>query len=191
MAGVSVETAGSARGPSSNDAGSTLSDVAPAGAARRGRPWRMAAVGVLCVVVVLGAVGAFGVRSRDASATAGGYQLSLTYPSVARAGLDVPWRVTVRRPGGFGGQKSITLAVTADYFDIFETQGFHPEPSDETRDAHRLYLTFALPRSGEVFVADFDTYVQPSAQIGRRARIAVVDGPAERVGLNFRTWLVP
>ena len=24
----------------------------------------------------------------------------------------------------------MTLALTGDYFDIFETQGFHPEPSD-------------------------------------------------------------
>jgi hypothetical protein len=170
---------------------STLSDVGGTDAARRGRPWRMVALGVLCLVVALGAVGAFGVRSRSVSATASGYQLSLTYPWVARAGLDVPWRVTVRRPGGFQGRKSVTLAVTADYFDIFETQGFHPEPTSETRDADRLYLTFALPRSGEVFVADFDTYVQPSAQLGRRARVAVLEGPVERVGLGFTTWLVP
>jgi hypothetical protein len=190
MAAGPVEAASDVRGPSTA-AGSTLSDVRAAEAARRGRPWRVAAVGVLSVVVALGAVGALGVRSREASATAGGYQLSLTYPWVARAGLDVPWRVTVRRPGGFSGTKSITLAVTADYFDIFETQGFHPEPTAETRDAHRLYLTFALPKSGEVFVADFDTYVQPSAQIGRRARVAVVEGSAERVGLTFRTWLLP
>jgi hypothetical protein len=191
MAAGPVEAASHAREPSGKAAGSTLSDVRAAEAARRGRPWRMAAVGVLSVVVALGAVGALGVRSREASATAGGYQLSLTYPWVARAGLDVPWRVTVRRPGGFTGMKSITLAVTADYFDIFETQGFHPEPSEETRDGHRLYLTFAVPESGEVFVADFDTYVQPSAQLGRRARVAVVEGSAERVGLTFRTWLLP
>jgi len=62
---------------------------------------------------------------------------------MARAGLDTPWQVTVTRPGGLG--KQVTLAITGDYFTIFETQGFHPEPADETRNAHTLYLTFTAP----------------------------------------------
>jgi len=38
----------------------------------------------------------------------------------------------VTHPGGLG--KEVTLAISGDYLNIFETQGFHPTPSDETRD---------------------------------------------------------
>jgi len=170
---------------------STLADVGGGEAARRGQPWRTAAISILCAVVLLGALGALGVRSHTVAATGGGFQLSLTYPRIARAGLDVPWHVTVRRPGGFGDRKTITLAVTARYFDIFETQGFHPNPDTESRDSDLLYLTFTLPSTGDVLEVDFDTYVQPSSQIGRHADLYVMQGPTRAVGVSFSTWLVP
>lgn len=173
------------------DPDSTLADVEGARAARRGRPWRRGAIVVLCLVVLLGAAGAFGVRSQTVSASGGGYALRLTYPRIARAGLDVPWHVEVRRDGGFTGQDSITLAVTADYFDIYETQGFNPQPDSETRDGDTRYLTFLPPPSGDVLEVDFDTYVQPSAQLGRHATLAVFDHGARPVSVGFSTWLVP
>lgn len=179
------------RGEPSPRPGSTLADVRPAVAAVRGRHWRTLAVVLLAVLVLLGAVGVFGVRSRTVRATGGGYDLSLTFPRVARAGLDVPWHVRLRRAGGFGGQKSVTLAVTARYFDIYETQGFHPEPDSETRDGDLLYLSFTPPPTGQVFEVDFDTYVQPSSQLGRSARLSVVSGGQPVVGVPFTTWLVP
>jgi hypothetical protein len=57
---------------------------------------------------------------------------------------------------------------------MFETQGFHPQPADETRDASTLYLTFTAP-PGDTLVVDFDTYVQPASQAGSAATVAVVD----------------
>ncbi|MDQ3629089.1 MAG: hypothetical protein M3419_09825 [Actinomycetota bacterium] len=74
-----------------------------------------------------------GIHTSHFSASGGGYRLDLDYPRVARAGLDITWRVTVTHDGGFDAP--ITLAVTADYFDIYETQAFHPEPDSSTRDA--------------------------------------------------------
>ena len=134
---------------------------------------RRATLAVLLVLVVGALGGALGVHTSTASATGSGWALRLDYPAVARAGLDVTWRATVTRPGGFG--KEITLAITGDYFDIYETQGFHPNPSDETRDGHTLYLTFTAPPHGDRFVLVFDTYVQPAAQTGKSATVAVVD----------------
>src|ERR1044072_5861438 len=91
---------------------------------------------VLLVVVLTGARGLLGVRSSTSSTAAGGYTLRAVAASVARAELDVPWQVTVTHAGGFG--KTITLAVTGDYFDIYETQGVTPEPSAMARDAATL-----------------------------------------------------
>ena len=91
-------------------------------------------------------------------------------------------------PGGFG--KQLTLAVTGDYFDIFETQGFHPNPTDETRDGHDLYLTFTAP-PGDTFVVDFDAYIQPASQQGRSATVALVKGTTPLVWVSYRTRLLP
>jgi hypothetical protein len=135
--------------------------------------WGRRAILTLLLVAVLAALaGLLGVHTSTASATGGGWQLSLRYPRVARAGLDVTWQAAVTHPGGLG--KTVTLAVTGDYLNIFETQGFHPEPAEETRDATTLYLTFTAP-PGDTFVVDFDTYVQPASQAGSAATVAVVD----------------
>lgn len=96
----------------------------------------------------------------------------MRYPQIARAGLDVTWQATVTHAGGLG--KDVTLAITGDYLNIYETQGFHPTPAEETRDGSTLYLTFTAP-PGDTFVVDYDTYVQPASQAGRSATVAVVD----------------
>jgi hypothetical protein len=132
---------------------------------------RRATVGLLALLVFAALGGLLGVHTSTASATANGWTLSLSYPRVARAGLDVTWRATVQHPGGFG--KEITLAVTGDYLNIFETQGFHPDPSDQSRDGSTLYLTFTAPK-GDTFVVDFDAYVQPASQAGSAATVSVV-----------------
>jgi hypothetical protein len=169
---------------------STLRDVRREHPARVLRP-RHVVVTLLALLVVAGAAGAFGVRSATASAASGAYRLEVTYPRIARSGLDIPWHVRLVRAGGFDPKLPITLAVTADYFDIFEAQAFYPEPDTQTRDDRMLYLEFTAPPAGDVFELDFDTYVQPSSQVGRDAELWVLDGGRRTVGVTYSTWLVP
>jgi hypothetical protein len=154
----------------------------------RARWARRAMLTAMAAVVVVALTGFLGVHTSSATAQRDGYTLSLRYPWVARAGLDMQWQVTVHHPGGFG--KEVTLAVTADYFDIFENQEFYPEPSETTRDGHTLYLTFTAPR-GDTFVVYLDAYIQPASQQGKSARVAVVDAGKPVVWLDYRTRLVP
>jgi hypothetical protein len=149
---------------------------------------RRVMLGVLALAVLADMVGLLGVHTSTATASRGGYTMTLRYPGVARAGLDVEWQVTVRHRGGFG--KALTLGVTGDYFDIFETQGFHPQPSAETRDGQTLYLTFDAP-PGDTFVVYYDAYIQPASQQGKSARVTVIDGGQPRVWIDYRTRLVP
>ena len=172
----------------STPAGSTLGDVRPVEQGPRPTLWRRLLVALLTAIVVAGAAGLFGVRSSEATASAGGWTLSVTYASVARAGLDVPWKVDARRDGGFTGP--VTLAVTADYFDIYEEQGLDPAPADETADGERLLWTFDPPPGDELAI-DFDAYIQPSSQLGASGQVTVLDGGNEVVTVPFRTWLVP
>ena len=149
---------------------------------------RRATVTVMAVAVATALTGLLGVHTSTATASRGGYSMSLRYPAVARAGLDIEWQVTVRHPGGFG--KQLTLAVTGDYFDIFETQGFHPNPSDETRDGNTLYLTFEAPQ-GDTFVVYYDAYIQPASQQGKSARVALLEQGRPEVWIDYRTRLAP
>ncbi|HRD62188.1 MAG TPA: hypothetical protein PLZ93_03130 [Nocardioides sp.] len=153
---------------------------------------RRAFVTVICLVVVAALAGFLGVRSATVDAREDGWSVSLEYPSVARAGLDVTFRATVRHEGGFGDSPgTVTLALTGDYLNIYEEQGFHPDPSASRRDEHTLYLTFDAPTQGDTFVVSYDAYVQPSSQQGRAGTLAVLTDGREVAVVPFRTRLLP
>jgi len=156
---------------------------------RAARAGRRSVLTLLATVVVLGGTSMLGVHTSTADASGEGWSMRVDYPRVARAGLDTTWRVTVRHSGGFGTDP-LTLAVSARYFDIFETQGFHPQPSKETGDGKLLYLSFDPP-DGDVFSVVYDAYIQPSSQLGRRAEILLMDGKRPRLRVAYRTWLAP
>jgi hypothetical protein len=144
---------------------------------------------LILAIVLAGASGALGVRSGEVEASEAGWSVRLEYAETARAGLDVPWQVTVTHAGGFQGD--VELAVTGSYFDIYETQGFHPQPSDESRDGDTLYLTFAPPDSGDTMVVAYDAYIQPASQVGRSGTISVVDAGQRVASARFGTRLLP
>jgi hypothetical protein len=168
---------------------STLSPTRDLATVQRAQHGRRAAILAMWVVVVAGAVGVFGVHSATVTASADGYHASLVYAQVARAGWDVPWHLVVTKEGGFGSG-TVTVAVSRSFFDIYETQGFHPSPEAETSDDHYVYLEFSPP-PGDTLVVDYDAYIQPMAQLGRRSHLKVITDGQERVDLHWRTFLFP
>jgi hypothetical protein len=168
---------------------STFDDVRRARENRTAVFGRRLAVSLLALVVVVGATGFLGVKARTIRASGGGYAMTLTYPQIARPGLDIPWRLTVHHPGGFSGD--ITVAVSNRYWDIFEFQGLHPSPSDETATSDFVYLTFSPPQSGDSFSVSLDTYIQPSSQVGRSATTKLIVAGQTMAELHYKTWLVP
>jgi hypothetical protein len=148
---------------------------------------RRVGLALLFLVVVAGAAGMFGVRSRTTVKHAGAYTLTVTYPQVARAGLDVPWRVRITYPTA---PKSITIGVTSDYFRMFETQGFYPAPDTQKNDGRFVYFTYDGPPP-HVLEMEYDAYVQPAAQLGKRATVRVLVGNVVVASTSIRTWLVP
>jgi hypothetical protein len=168
---------------------STLAGVRDAAGHGWKRWARGGVVALLAVVVAAGVTGWLGVRSATATDSGSGYRLSVEYPLVARAGLDVPWRITVESAAGFDGQ--VTVAVTSDWFELFESQGFSPAPASESSDATMTYLVLEPPPAGEILTLDFDAYVQPAAQTGAEAQVELhVDG--QRVAaVDYRTWVLP
>jgi hypothetical protein len=173
-------------GPESD---SLLSDVCGPGQRPPGRSLRRLGVSLLLIVVLLGATGLLGTRSRTLHARGPGYQMSVTYALIARPGQDVPWRVRIHCDAGCS--KDITLAVSADYFRIFETQGFQPDPDQSTSDGHDVYLTFNKPPSGNDFVVDYDAYIQPGSHTGTTGNVRLIVAGQEITSLRIHTWLVP
>ncbi|WP_432511408.1 hypothetical protein [Kineococcus sp. SYSU DK001] len=144
---------------------------------------------VLVLVVAAGAAGLFGVRSASVTERGGGYELTVTHPRTARAGLDAPWVVELTAPPeGFGD--TVELAVRSGYFEFWEQQGFIPTPAEETADGDWYYMTFTPP-PGREFRLSFDAYVQPSSQRGGDGEVAVVVGGQRVVAARFSTWLAP
>lgn len=143
----------------------------------------------LLVLVVLDLCGLFGLHTSEVSAQGQGYGLTVQYPAVARAGLDINWQVRVHHAGGFG--KQLTLRMSSSYGDILEHQGYSPQPSSETQDGRYDYMTFDVP-DGDTFVLALDAYIQPSSQQGKSAEVAVLapDG-VPLVAVHYRTRLMP
>ena len=166
----------------------TLDDVRDSSQNSRGLVVRRVTIGALTAIVLLGLVGVFGEKTATGSAAGGGYQLSVTYARVSRAGLDTPWTVVVHHPGGFAGD--VTLATTSGYFTMFETQGLTPEPDSEVAGARDVYQTFSPP-PGDTLQVEYDAYIQPSSQQGRSGvTTLIVDGRAV-AKVSYRTRLLP
>jgi hypothetical protein len=168
---------------------STLDGVATDKKERRAAWGRRGFLSLLLVFVLLGIFGLLGMKDGTVSASGGGYQLQLQYPRIARAGLDVPWQLTITHPGGFDGP--VTLETTSAYFDIFESQGITPEPSKETAGATWDRMTFDPP-PGDTLVVSLDIYVQPASQQGRSGTARVLGSDGQPVAsVSFRTRLLP
>jgi hypothetical protein len=167
---------------------STLEGLDVTGGSRARRLGSDLALAVILLVVVAGVSSWLGVHTSTTETEGSGYSLRLEYPRTARAGLDVDWKLTVSHPGGF--DKTLTLRLSADQFDIYEHQAFYPSPDTETRDGTDLILTFVAP-PGNTFVLGFDAYVQPSSQLGRDSTISVMDAGEVAATLHYSTWLAP
>lgn len=166
----------------------TLEGVPSRERGRRATWARRAFITLLCLAVVAGAAGLLGGHTSTATASSDGYQLTLQYPGIERPGIDTQWELKIVHPGGFS--RAVTIAVTGDYFDLFETQGFYPTPSATTRDGTNVYLTFTKP-AGDTFVVMFDAYIQPYSTFGKKATVSVIEHGKPVASIRYHTWLVP
>jgi hypothetical protein len=151
-------------------------------------PGRLATI-VLLLVVLVGATGFLGTHTRTVSVGADGYRMSVTYAWIARNGQDVPWRVKVHCPNGCN--EDITLAVSAQYFHIYESQGFFPEVDTSTSDGRFVYLTFSAPPDGHDFGVDYDAYIQPGSHTGAPGDVRLIVNNKLVTTAHIHTWLAP
>ncbi len=167
---------------------STLPDAPSPERLRYGRAARRVFIVGLFVFLGLGLAGALGVRTGTVAASGVGYELEVTYARVTRPGLATPWSATVRHPGGFDGP--ITIAVSSEYFDMFDENGLDPDPTGSTADGDYVYWQFDPP-DGDVFEVSFDARIEPARQWGREGVTLLMDGDKVIAEARYKTWVLP
>lgn len=156
---------------------------------RRARLLRRILLLLLVAFIAVGAGNGFGPRIVSTSATAGGYSLTVTHPSVIRPGLAAPWKVIVLSEDGF--DDSVTIATTSDYFDIFDENGLDPQPSSSrSLGSSILVWEFDAPL-GNILAVDFDARIEPTLRGNRRGMTSVVEDGRAVVSVRYRTIVMP
>ena len=161
------------------------------GAGAHGAWIRRAFLTLLALIVVLALFGFFGIHSRTVSASSpsGGMRVEVHYAQVARAGLAVPFEVTVTRRAGFDGD--LTVAVSSRYLDLFDRNSVDPEAAGGRATGHATTWRFDEP-PGSTFVMTIDMQVQAGQHFGRSGFVTVRDhGDGTVARATFKTWLAP
>jgi hypothetical protein len=158
------------------------------GRRRAAEAWlRRLFVVALAVFTALGLLGVFGPKGHTASADGGGYHLEVTYAAVTRPGLGAPWKVEISRVDAAALPDEITLVASAPYFDMFDANGFDPQPVSESVVDDTVHWTFSVPPGSRTLQVSFDAFVEPDAHRGRRGRTALLVDGAEAVAVNYET----
>jgi hypothetical protein len=147
----------------------------------------------ICLVALfallgLGLAGMLGARTRTTTVHGGGYDLTVTYGQISRPGLATAWSLKIHHAGGFDGP--VTVATSSDYLDLFDQNGFDPQPSKETQSGDEAIWEFEPP-PGDTLVASIDARVDPSVQRGAKGTTSVLVDGRPVVTAHYRTWVLP
>jgi hypothetical protein len=142
----------------------------------------------LWAFVAAAAVGVFGVRSFDASATSGKLDATLRAPEVTRPGEPANWTLQLRSAGGFDGP--VTVTTTAAYLSIFDQNDLSPSPSKEEIRSDVVVWTFDKP-DGDDFEVELDGNIDTNAHLGRHRGTTTVQDGDRTARLRFTTWTAP
>jgi hypothetical protein len=154
----------------------------------RSRAVRRAFMALLFAFLAVGLLGRLGVRSRTTTARGGGYELTVTYGQVSRAGLATPWALEVHHQGGFDGP--VTVSTTSKYLDLFDENGFDPQPSSSTATPDVVIWEFDPP-DGDTLAISLDARIEPGAQSGHTGETSVLVDGKPVVTARYKTWIMP
>jgi hypothetical protein len=163
-------------------------DVTTLRALRRARLGRRILLGLLAVVILLGASSLLGAHTSTRQASSGGYDLKLVYPAVTRPGLAVRWILFIHRAGGFTGP--VQVATTSTYFNLFDFNNLDPVPAKQTTSRDLSIWEFDPPL-GNTLRITFDGRLEPARQHGSAATTSVLEDDVPVVSISYRTRVMP
>jgi hypothetical protein len=112
----------------------------------------------------------------------------VTYGQVSRGGLATPWSFEVHRPGGFDGP--ITVATKTSFLDMFDENGFDPEPSSMTATPDEVIWEFEPPE-GDTLGVSLDARIEPGVHWAREGETSVLVDGRKVVTARYKTWVMP
>lgn len=171
---------------------STAPSGAEHGRLRRSRNLRWVFFIALTAFLVAGALGVFGVRHREVSATGGGYELTVRYPTVTRPGLASVWSIEVRRVDGAVLDGPVTIATTDAYFDLYDENGLDPDPVAAQSDGENLVWEFEPADGATSLTIGFDARIEPGVQLtSMSATTSVLEESHPVVSVSYTTRVLP
>jgi hypothetical protein len=151
------------------------------------RRLRIAALIVLVVFVSAGLLGVFGVRSSTARGSDGPLTAEVEHAGVARAGLAMPFTISLQRAGGFEGP--VEVRVSTDYMSRIDEHGLDPEPDSVANDGE--WLTWRWDEiEGDTHEVDFDGRLEPGVH-WRFGGAVQVRTASELIHVDVDTWVAP
>ena len=112
----------------------------------------------------------------------------MTFGRVSRPGLATPWSLEIRHRGGFDGP--VTVSTNSKYLDLFDENGFDPQPSRSSATADEVVWEFDPP-DGDTLGVSLDGRVEPGAQWGGTGETSVLVDGKPVVTAKYKTWVLP
>lgn len=154
-----------------------------------GRWAHRAGVTFVALLVAGGLTGFFGPRTEQTASSGGGYDLTVEYPAVTRAGEPAPLHLRVENPDGFDGP--VELELCNSWFDDYDFQSWYPTPSKETAEPEVIAYEFDPP-AGTALDVSLDARASPGELWSTDAcTISVLDGGAPATSVEFTSWRMP
>lgn len=156
------------------------------------RRFRWATYLLLAVILIAAAVGLLGVSTTRTTASANGYDLTVTHGIVTRPGVATPFMVEVSSSDGAPLPARLMVGVTSSYLRMLDDNGMEPLPTGSFNTADTTWWTFDIPSGESSLLVDVDARLEPAVQWGGgSARAEVwVDGEMV-VSTEFSTWVMP
>ena len=175
------------------DPRSTAPPTVPLARVRRARLLRRVFFAVICLILLAAVLGGLGVHTRTATASGGGYELSVTFDDITRSGLPGNMGIEIRRTGGGPWPPTIDVSMTSSYGDILDTNATDPEPVESYTTGERTVQRFSTPPAGDTMTVSVDARVQPGVQWHRaRGEVAILDDAGrDAVTVKISTFVMP
>ena len=148
----------------------------------------LALVMVLAVLDGLDALNTLGPDERRVSASGGGFELDVEYPSPTRPALASVFRIAVRREGGF--DEPVQVAVSRTYLEAWDLNGVLPAPAAETSMGEWIVWEFDPPPGDELLVT-YESRIEPGEQTSVPGAVAVLVDDEPVAEVRFTTVVRP